>query len=101
MSADLLSVEFAKRKLPNLSLGGILLELITQRKKKAGKEKSYLNIRQYLYHKRGIGNVYQNIAAHIQKAGGEIVYNSQINQIKIEGKKVVAVVLKAGERVVP
>jgi len=94
-SADELSAEFAKRKLPNLSLGGIFLELLTQRKKKRKNDKSYLNIKRYLYHKWGIGNVYQNIAADITAKGGKVFYNSEIQGIYFkEGEKIAAITLK-------
>ena len=80
-SAELLSVEFAKRKLPNVSLGSYLLSIITRNKKE--NKKSYLHVRRYMYHKRGIGKVYQNIADGIAFRGGQVIYNAVIRKINI------------------
>ncbi len=80
-SADQLSVEFAKRKLPNVSLGSFLLQAITRKEKENAK--SYLHVRRYMYHQHGIGKVYQNIADGIAARGGEVIYGASIKKIQI------------------
>lgn len=94
IDADHLSVEFIKRKLSSLSLGGIFWQLITGRSPKKLEDRSYLHVQQYFYHRHGIGRVYANIAQSIQQRGGEIIYNAQIQSIQLIGKKVKSLLLK-------
>lgn len=79
-SADKLSVEFSRRKLPNVSLGSFLKQMITRKKKE--NPKSYLQIRRYMYHQNGIGNVFKNMADGIVARGGEVIYNAVIRTIE-------------------
>ncbi len=92
VSADTISVEFAKRKLPNYSLAEVLLEVMTRKKKKS---KSYLATGKYMYHAKGIGRVYQNIADGIQSRGAQILYGSRIDNIVLsrEGTRVLSISL--------
>ncbi len=93
-SADKLSVEFAKRKLPNVSLGSFLLQAITRKKEENAR--SYLHVRRYMYHKKGIGKVYQNIADGIAARGGQLVYNASIGKIILaRDRRVTKIVLGA------
>jgi len=78
-SGDLISVEFAKRKLPNFSLGEVLLELIFKKKQNT----SYHGNLGFVYHKKGIGSVYQNMADRIEEQGGRVVYNAEIRNIQL------------------
>jgi protoporphyrinogen oxidase len=93
VSADTLSVEFAKRKLPNVSLGSFLMQVFTRKKKENAK--SYLHVRRYMYHRKGIGKVYQNIADGLAKRGAEIIYNAKIVKIELSKQKVVRILLEA------
>ncbi len=90
-SADKLSAEFAKRKLPSVSLGSFLMQVITRKQKE--NLKSYLYVRRYMYHKHGIGKVYENIAKGIQARGGEIIYNAAIKQIQISQGRATKIIL--------
>lgn len=93
-SAERLSVEFARRKLPNVSLGAFLSQLFTSRKKE--NLKSYLHVRRYMYHRQGIGNVFKNMAQGIAERGGEVIMNASIRAIDFNGDgKVSRVVLDA------
>jgi protoporphyrinogen oxidase len=78
-SAQKLSVEFARRKLPNVSLGAFIAQVITRKKKE--NFKSYLHIRRYMYHTHGIGTIFKNMADGIVNRGGEIIYNAAISAI--------------------
>lgn len=89
-SADKLSVEFAKRKLPNVSLGAFIFQLFRKKKENV---KSYLYIRRYMYHKRGIGKVYQNIADGIASRGGQIIYSAKLKKLEHSNGRVTKVVL--------
>jgi protoporphyrinogen oxidase len=79
-SGDSISVEFAKRKLPNFSLGEVLLELIFKKKKT---KTSYHGNLGFVYHKKGIGRVYQNMADRIEQQGGRVLYNTEIENIEL------------------
>ena len=63
-SAEEISVEYARRKLPTTSLWNFLFSLLT--KIQRGDKDSYFNVRRYMYHKDGIGNVYKAIAKGIK-----------------------------------
>ena len=63
-SSDDISIEYARRKLPNASLWGFMLALLTKIQSKKDRE-SYLHVRRYMYHKNGIGNTYEEIAKGI------------------------------------
>ena len=80
-SADNISLEYGKRKLPNTSLWDFILSLLTKVQKK--NKESYLHVRRYMYHKNGIGNVYEAIAKGIKDRGGETIFNSKISSIDV------------------
>ena len=69
---SLLSVEYAKRKLPSSSIFDFLIKLIFKTKKE---NQSYLNVRKYIYHKYGMGKIFESMAKDITKDGDEIIYN--------------------------
>jgi len=95
-SADDISAEYAKRKLPNTSLLGFIFSLFTKIQKRD--KESYLNVRRYMYHKNGIGNVFQSIAAGIRDRGGETIYNCKIKDIIIsEDNKLTSINLELPE----
>ena len=96
-----LSVEFAKRKLPALSLSGILWQLITGQSKGKKDDKSYLNVRHFYYHLQGIGQVYDRIAQSIQQQGCEIIYNARIDHIQWEGNRIKSLELHGHRRIIP
>lgn len=73
-SADTLSVEFAARKLPAFSLGAFVWELMTGRAKRD--LKSYHHTPAYLYHREGIGRVFESMAREIRAKGGEVLLSS-------------------------
>ena len=92
-SADNISLEYGKRKLPNTSLWDFILSLFTKAKKK--NKESYLHVRRYMYHKNGIGNVYEAIAKGIKDRGGEVIFNSKISSIDVsEDNKETSVILE-------
>ena len=74
---DLLSVEYAKRKLPSVSILDFLIKLIFKTKKE---NQSYLNVRRYIYHKYGMGKIFESMAKDISKDGDEIIYNCEIEK---------------------
>ena len=80
-SANDISVEYARRKLPNTSLFDFIFSLLTKINRK--NDESYLHVRKYMYHKNGIGNVYEKASKKIQERGGEIIYNCKIKNISI------------------
>lgn len=93
-SADKLSAEFARRKLPSVSLGAFLLQILFGGQAKENK-KSYLYVRRYMYHRHGIGKVYENMADGIQARGGEVFYNVAIKSIDNSGGRINKIVLDA------
>ncbi len=80
-SANEISVEYARRKLPNASLLGFIFSLLT--KIQTRDKESYLNVRRYMYHENGIGNVFESMAKAIKDRGGETIYNCKIKDIVI------------------
>ena len=96
-SNDDISVEYAQRKLPNISLWDFILSLLTKIQRK--NKESYLHVRRYMYHKDGIGNVYKTIAEGIKNRGGEIIFNCKIQNIDIsDNKKVTSVNIDLPEK---
>jgi protoporphyrinogen oxidase len=71
-SADNISNEFALRKLPSLSLRSLLIDSIFKIKKSVN---SYHDSG-FLYHKNGIGTVFQNIADDLSAHGVQFIYNA-------------------------
>jgi len=86
-SADLLSVEFARRKLPSVSLGAFLLEAFSRNRPSKTNTKSYLHIRRYLYPKYGMGAVYENIAAALVKNGAIIHYGFDLSMLQTDSSQ--------------
>jgi len=88
---SLLSVEYARRKLPSSSIFDFLIKLIFKTKKE---NQSYLNVRKYIYHKYGMGKIFESMAKDIPKDGDEIIYNCNIEKFifnknfKIEGVQI-------------
>ena len=81
-SSDDISVEYARRKLPNASLWGFIVGLLTKIHSKKDRE-SYLHVRRYMYNKNGIGNTYEEIAKRIKERGAEVIFNCNISNIII------------------
>ena len=96
-SADDISTEYAQRKLPNTSLWGVIFTLLT--KIQRTNKESYLNVRRYMYHKDGIGSVYQSIAKGIRNRGGEIIFSCKIKDIVfLDDDKATSVNLETPEK---
>jgi protoporphyrinogen oxidase len=96
MSAANISAKFAMRKLPSSSLWNLIIESI-----KGGRKNkvSYFNLNEYVYHKDGIGQVYKNMAENIKKRGGEIYFDTKVEEVIIENNKVEGVVLKNSKKI--
>ena len=74
---NLLSVEYAKRKLPNSSALDFLIKLIFKTK---NENQSYLNVKKYIYHRYGMGKIFESIARSISTDGDEIIYKCNIEK---------------------
>lgn len=96
ISADALSVEFAKRKLPNISVGRLLLGALLKLKPRRLNDKSYLDLHRYMYHRRGIGTVYRNIAQGLKERGANFIYNARIESFVLDDARCVRAIKLAG-----
>lgn len=92
-SAENISIEFARRKLPSLSLRSLLIDTLFKRVKK---NISYHDSG-FLYHKKGIGSVFQNIADDLVKRGALIKYGTNIEGFVFKGAKVTGIIIDGTE----
>ena len=92
--AENISIEFARRKLPALSLRSLLIDSIFKRKKKSN---DTYHDSQYLYHEDGIGSLFKNIADHLHNCGVKFIYNATIDEIFFKNKKVFSLNVNGAE----
>ena len=92
-SAENISIEFARRKLPSLSLRALLIDSLFKKKKS---HTSYHDSG-FLYHENGIGTVFQNIADDLRSRGVQFIYNSTINEFIFDGNKITGLIVNDSE----
>jgi protoporphyrinogen oxidase len=92
-SADNISIEFARRKLPSLSLRSLLIDSLFKNVKR---NTSYHDSG-FLYHKNGIGSVFQNIADDLTNQGAFFIYDSVIEKFVFNGTKITGVIVNGAE----
>ncbi|HAT39086.1 NAD(P)-binding protein [Polynucleobacter necessarius] len=92
-SAENISIEFAMRKLPSLSLRSLLIDSLSKRKKS---HTSYHDSG-FLYHENGIGTIFNNIAADLLERGVQFIYNSTIKELILKDGKIASVIVNDTE----
>jgi protoporphyrinogen oxidase len=75
-----ISSEWAAQRITLLNLGDVMLRLLKLRKSDV---KTY--VKEFYYPKKGIGQICDRMGDEIEKNGGEIVLNAQVNGIETEG----------------
>lgn len=78
VSAEDLSVELARRKLPRFSIRSLLHDLFFGK----GKMHSHMFTNELGYHRDGIGTVYENIVAGIVQRGGIVLRETTVAEIR-------------------
>ncbi len=93
-----ISAEWGAQRVKGLSLFKAVLSVLTKPFKKDEKSKETSLIEQYSYPKKGPGQLWQTMADEIVRMGGEIIFGTKVNGIKIDDGAVEKIVaLKEGE----
>ena len=79
VSADELSVELARRKLPRLSIRALLREILFRR----STIHAHLFGNDFGYHRLGIGSVFEAIAEGIEERGGRILRGHDVTSLRL------------------
>ena len=87
------------QRVKGLSLRKAVADMITKPfKKKDGKNVETSLIEQYIYPKKGPGQLWETVAEEIEKLGGQIIKNCSVQTLEIKDGKINSVgVLKAGK----
>ena len=102
-----ISAEWGAQRIKGLSLKGVVIHFLKKTFVRANssdiaqKKTETSLIEKFFYPKLGPGQLWEHAADQIRKGGGEIHFGIQIDRIRVEGNKVVAVEGRneAGERV--
>ncbi len=78
VSAAELSVELARRKLPRFSIKSLIQDLFFRK----GKMHSHMFTNELVYHRDGIGSVYEKIVAGISERGGTVLRETTVAEIR-------------------
>ncbi|MBQ1244138.1 MAG: NAD(P)/FAD-dependent oxidoreductase [Clostridia bacterium] len=83
-----ISADWGAQRVKGLSLFKAVLAVLTKPFKKDEKSKETSLIEQYSYPKKGPGQLWQTMADEIIRMGGEIIFNTSVNKIELEGDRV-------------
>ena len=83
-----ISADWGAQRVQGLSLLKAVLAVLTKPFKKDEKSKETSLIEQYSYPKKGPGQLWQTMADEIIRMGGEIIFNTSVNKIELEGDRV-------------
>ncbi len=86
-----ISADWGAQRVKGLSLTKAVLNVITKPFKKSSKVETSL-IEQFYYPKKGPGQLWETMAAEIEKMGGIILKNNKVVAIKTQGKVITSVV---------
>lgn len=90
--------DWGAQRVKGLSLSSAVRSMIRGMFKKADPEKTETSlIEQFYYPKRGPGQLYEQMADRIREMGGEIRFNTPVDQIETDGGKITAVISR-GQR---
>jgi protoporphyrinogen oxidase len=103
-----ISAEWGAQRIKGLSLKGVAVHFLkkTFAPRRSGdiaqKETETSLIEKFLYPKLGPGQLWEHVAELIQRDGGEIHFGAAVDQVHVDGNRVVSVsvVNEAGERTV-
>lgn len=92
-----ISADWGAQRVKGLSLSKTIMSALTKPfKKKSSKVETSL-IEEFLYPKKGPGQLYEIMADKIKQLGGKIYLNQEVNKIVIEDNKVIEVQTKDNE----
>lgn len=87
-----ISADWGAQRVKGLSLMGAVWNVISKPfRKKGGKVETSL-IEQYLYPKKGPGQLYETMAAEVERLGGQIIRGAKAVRIETEGNRVTRVI---------
>ncbi len=91
-----ISADWGAQRVKGLSLFKAVMSVLSKPFKKNGKVETSL-IEQYSYPKKGPGQLWQIMADEITRMGGEIVYNTKVEEIVTDGQRVEKVIARQGD----
>jgi protoporphyrinogen oxidase len=86
-----ISADWGAQRVKGLSIRKAIANALGKMFKKKDREVETSLIEQFIYPKKGPGQLYEKMAAEIIRMGGEILYGRTVNKIDVENGKVVGV----------
>ncbi|MBQ0091984.1 MAG: FAD-dependent oxidoreductase, partial [Clostridiales bacterium] len=94
-----LSADWGAQRVKGLSLWKAVWDAVSKPFRKKGAKVETSLIEQYVYPKKGPGQLWETLAAEIVSLGGEILLNSSVKGITLGDKKIDSVILKNGTEI--
>lgn len=94
-----ISPDWGAQRVKNLSLIAIVKDVLMKIFCKNYKTNQTSLIEQFMYPKKGPGQLYEKMAQAVQKLGGELRLNSSVLKLNVEDNKVISVELESGESI--
>jgi len=90
VNPDQIDAEWAAQRIKSLSLGKVIIDAL----KIVGKGKQTSLISQFHYPKLGAGQMYSTMAEKVIESGSEIIFDSEVTELKVNDEKVTEVIVK-------
>lgn len=90
-----ISAEWGSQRVKGLSLMGAVWNVLSKSFRSKNKVETSL-IEQYLYPKKGPGQLWETLADDIRAMGGEIIFNCRVDKINVENNRIISV--NSGEK---
>ncbi len=90
-SPKYLSADWGAQRVKGLSIKKVIKEYFSKITNKNYKTNETSLIETFLYQKKGPGQMWNIMAKEVEKLGGKIIYNSNINNIKIKNNKIIEI----------
>ena len=87
-----IAADWGAQRVKGLSVSKAIKNALSKPFKKKNKEVETSLIEQFLYPKKGPGQLYETMAEKIEEMGGEIVLNTTVKELVVEENRVVAAV---------
>jgi protoporphyrinogen oxidase len=88
-----ISPEWGAQRVKELSLSKAIMEMLTKMFNKNYKSNQTSLIEQFIYPKKGPGQLWEIMASEIEKMGGEIRFNSKVTGVNTHNQKIKEVVI--------
>lgn len=79
-----ISADWGAQRVKGISIRAVLKDMFTSEKKKNAKNVETSLIKQFLYPKLGVGQLWESAAEKVEEMGGRIIKNALVNQIHVE-----------------